>query len=568
MIFTPYRIACIFFAILILLCAGLYRHQILHYAPIRTSLDDTSISRRGTIYFQDKNGNKIAAATSAYTYNVVVSPAEVGDPGETLESLKTVVPVHEKDFYDAVNDKKSLYKVIAKDVNAETIQKLTTLIKQYNLKGVTIRREGKRMYPLGSIGAQLLGFVSQDPVSGAFKGEYGLEKQYNAILENDRMYSGTQKEIFMRTLHVIPKGESIGGSLVTHIDVEVQKKLEDVLRKTYTKLQAKQVGGIVMDPIHGDIIAMANIPSFDPNKYGEEKDFSVYKNAGVEDVHELGSVMKTITLASGLQKNAINSHTTYDDKGYLKIDGYTIYNFDRKGRGPGTTMQEVINQSLNTGAVYMLLSIGIDSYRNFMRGFRFDSLTNIDLPNEASNLVSLLDRNVNIEYATASYGHGIAITPISAIRAFAAFANGGYIINPHVGYQIAQYDGTIKNLFPEQSFSDDTRILNKGTVKNIAEILVQAYETSALGQQHKNPHYGIATKTGTAEIFDKVAKKYDPKNVFDTFFGYFPASKPKYIVFLYVDQPQGAALASKVFGDPFSELVNFMIAYFQIPPDR
>jgi cell division protein FtsI (penicillin-binding protein 3)/stage V sporulation protein D (sporulation-specific penicillin-binding protein) len=307
---------------------------------------------------------------------------------------------------------------------------------------------------------------------------------------------------------------------------------------------------------------MALSPSFNPNRYGEEEDVAVYKNSFVEDVFEMGSIMKPITMAAALDAGALTKDTTYFDQGFVELDKKRIENFDGKSRGR-VDMQEVLSQSLNTGAVFAALALGKDAFREYMYKFGFQDKTDIDLPGEVANLVANLESNKSIEIATASFGQGIAVTPLAMTRALAALGNGGFLIKPRL----------VKSIERELGYSDELKITEQGraisgkTSEEITRMLVHVVDEALLGGEIKMEHYSIAAKTGTAQIASPEGGYYDDRYL-HSFFGYFPAYEPKFLVFMFLREPVGVKYASETLARPFRDIAEFLLNYYEVPPDR
>ena len=292
-------------------------------------------------------------------------------------------------------------------------------------------------------------------------------------------------------------------------------------------------------------------------------DVGVYRNPLIENVFEFGSVIKPLVVAGALDAGVITPKTQYYDSGSVVVDKKVINNFDKKGRGT-VTMQEVLNQSLNTGMVFIEQKLGHEKFRNYMKSYGLGEKTGIDLPNETSGLIRNLESPRNIEYANASFGQGIAVTPIEAVRAFSILANGGNMITPHLVKEIKYENGLSKKI--EHSYAK-TNILSKETTDTITEMLIKVYESYDSGR-HKIPRYTVATKTGTAQVAKETGGGYYDDRNMHSFFGYFPARDPKFLIFLYVKNPKGVKYASQTLIPPFNSLTKFLINYYNLPPDR
>ena len=226
-------------------------------------------------------------------------------------------------------------------------------------------------------------------------------------------------------------------------------------------------------------------------------------------------------------------------------------------------MQDVLSQSLNTGVVFAEQKMGNKTFRRYMYKFGFDEETGVDLPQEAMNLVKNLESSRDIEYATASFGQGVALTPIATVRALGALGT-GYIAQPHLVEKIRSTNGLVDN----KDYSDmRERVLKDKTVEEISRMLVTAVDTKLLGGTMKMERYSIAAKTGTAQI-PKPSGGYYKEDVLHTFFGYFPAYDPRFLVLIISLKPQGAPYASQTLTRPFFDIAKFLINYYDIPPDR
>jgi cell division protein FtsI (penicillin-binding protein 3)/stage V sporulation protein D (sporulation-specific penicillin-binding protein) len=318
-----------------------------------------------------------------------------------------------------------------------------------------------------------------------------------------------------------------------------------------------------MNPQTGEIYAMTGLPDFDLNNFRSVTDVSVYRNPLVENVFEFGSVIKPLVMAGAIDAGVVTPETTYYDNGFVVVDKKTIDNFDKKGRGI-TSMQGVLDQSLNTGMVFVESKLGHDKFRSYMKSYGIGEKTGIDLPNETSGLIKNLDSPRNIEYANAAFGQGIALTPIEAARAFSIIANGGNLIIPHLVKEIKYDNGLSKTLnYPVVK----ENILKKESTDTITRMLVHVFESYDSGV-YKFNNYSVATKTGTAQVALEEGKGYYTDRHMHSFFGYFPAYDPKFLVFLFLKNPKEVRYASQTLIPPFINITKFIINYYNVPPDR
>lgn len=317
-----------------------------------------------------------------------------------------------------------------------------------------------------------------------------------------------------------------------------------------------------MDPKDGSIYAIAALPSFDPNNFAKESSNDIFSNPLVENVLEFGSVVKPLIMAAALDTGVLTTETTYDDKGSVMVEQKEIFNFDKKGRGV-VDMQEVLSQSLNTGMVFVSRKLGKENMREYLLSFGIDDKTGIDLPNETSGLVSNLKSPREIEYANASFGQGIAMTPIEMVRALASLSNGGNLVVPHLAQKI-RYEGGLEK---ELTYLSVPTKIRPETSEEITRMLVGVMD-SLRGGTEKLDRYSIAVKTGTAQVADTENGGYYEDRYTHSFFGYLPAYNPRFIIFLYATDPRGVRYSSETWSGPFLDTAKFLINYYEIPPDR
>jgi len=304
-------------------------------------------------------------------------------------------------------------------------------------------------------------------------------------------------------------------------------------------------------------------PTFDPNTYNTEDDVGVFSNPLVESIYEMGSIMKPLTMAAGIDMSAVTPKTTYNDKGCIEKSGKKICNYDGKARGI-VSMQEVLNQSLNTGVSYVVDKMGHEVFGRYVEGMQLGSRTGIDLPNEAKGRIQAIQNGYDVDYASASFGQGIAVSPIEMTRALASLANGGVMPEPHVVKAIKFESGITRAI----DIKEGLRVYSATSTDTVTRMLVAVFDDALLKGVLKQEHYSIAAKTGTAQIAVPGGSGYYKDRFLHSFFGYFPAYDPKFIVFLFAVEPHGAEFASATLAHPFADIAKYMINYYDIPPDR
>ncbi len=538
--------------------------QIVHREVYSESADrqyataSSDLYERGTIYFQSKDGGLISAATQASGFKIAIDPSKLKDIEDVYTEISKIVVIDRDDFMMRALKENDPYEEIARRLSKKEADSISIL----KIPGVSIFKEKWRFYPGGTLASHALGLVAyKDSDLG---GRYGLEREYDAELSRDNKspYVNFFAEVFSNINKTLFKHEVAQGDLVTTIEPQVQSFLEKILGDVKEKYNIDSIGGIIMDPKDGSIYAMGVKPDFNPNNFSQIKAVSVFSNPLVENVLEFGSVVKPLVMAAALNATVLTPETIYDDKGFVVIEKTQINNFDKKGRGPNTTMQDVLNQSLNTGMVYVEQKLGRERLRDYLFSYGIKDKTNIDLPNETLGLVSnIVNSPREIEYANAAFGQGIALTPMQMTRALASLGNGGNLVVPHVVKEIKYNNGTSKKI----KYPTTPTKISKETSTEITQMLVTVMDK---GIKAGLDHFNVAIKTGTAQVADNTTGGYYEDRHTHSFVGYFPAYDPKFIVFLYAVNPKNVLYSATTWTNPFLDITKFLLNYYEISPDR
>ena len=565
------RVRFIFVGILLfaaLLIVKLYFLQIVKGSDFSEKADrqyvnvSRSLFDRGNIFFTTKNGDLVSAATLKTTYILSINPKLIINPEDVYKKLSEFLSIDAATFYSKATKKDDPYEEIQKRVSEDIIKKIEPL----KIPGVIIEKERWRYYPGDTMAAPLVGFVGYN--GDSLEGRYGLEKYYEDVLKrsSEDLYVNVFAEIFSNISNTFSKDMEREGDIVTTIDPEVQGFVDKEAEATTKRWSSNYTGIIVIDPKTGEIYAMGNSPTFNLNDFSKEKDLSVFSNPSISNSYEIGSVMKAITMTSGIDSGAITANSKWFDHGFVTLDGKKITNVDKNARG-SSTMQDILSHSMNTGSTYIMQKMGKEKLAEYLQKFGIGIETGIDLPNEVAGNINNLKSPRDLEYATASFGQGISLTPINAVRAFSVIANGGKLITPHVVKKINFKVGLSKNI----SYVDEARqIVSKESTEDVSRMLVQVVDTALIAGKYKQEHYSVAAKTGTAQMARPANEGggYYSDKFLHTFFGYFPAYNPRFLVFLYTVDPKKVNFGSETLSDPFFDTVKFLINYYQIPPDR
>ncbi len=523
--------------------------------------NSTDLYNRGSIFFSARDGATLSAAAIQSGYVLAVDPSRVTDAAQLCADVAGEITID----LDVCISRSSLpnrtYVELTINVEEASADKLRSL----DIEALQLVPHQWRYYPGNEVASRIVGFVGHTASNNELHGKYGLERQYDDVLyrnQNNRRVNYFAELFTDLGDYVENTKQARSGDVVTTIEPSVARMLDSVLAKTHDQYNSELTGAIIMRPDTGEIVAMSALPGFDINNKSEAT-IEQFRNPLVENVYEFGSTIKALTVASGLDSGVITADSTYYDAGSLDLDDYTISNFDGVGRGT-VSMQEVLNQSLNTGVAHIVTQMGKNKFRDYFLGFQLGSETGVDLPGEVYGLVDNLQANTDIEYVTASYGQGIALTPIAATRALAALANGGFLVTPHVVKELQFTDGTTKEI----RYPEGAQVLKPETSEEVSRMLANVVDDALRGGSVSLKNHTVAAKTGTAQIADPVNGGYYEDKFLHSFFGYFPAYEPEFIIFLYTVEPKGVRYSSETLTDPFMTLTEFLINYYAIPPDR
>lgn len=510
---------------------------------------------KGEIFLRDKDSNLYPLAINKDWFLVYAAPNEVKEKTDTAQKLSEILEL-EKDFILEKLNKEAFYTVIKKRLTDEELEK----IKKLNLAGIYLEKERGRFYPQKFLASQTIGFLKTDG-----EGEYGIEGYYNDILEGEKGFQERERSaqgFFLAFAERFLPAEK-GSDLILALDYNIQFMAEKLLEEAKKNLEIEEGTIIVGDPISGEILALANFPNFDPNQYSKVEDWEIFQNGAIQKIFEPGSVFKPVVMAAGLNEGKLTPSTTYEDKGFVKVGGYTIYNYDNRVWGQ-KTMTEVLEMSINTGAVFAEKQVGHNLFLKYLEKFAIFEPTGIDLEGEIFSENKEFKKGYEINFTTASFGQGIEMTPIQLFRVFSTIANKGKLIKPYVIKKVLT-DGKEKETQPVIS---DSQIISSPAALQLTKMLVSVVE-QGYAKRAKIPGYYIAGKTGTAQIpwsalgIDKSG--YSDKTI-QSFIGFAPAYNPRFQILVKLNNPK-ARTAEYSAVPIFRELAKYIIDYYQIPPD-
>lgn len=507
--------------------------------------------KRGAIFL--KNG-ELPIAQTKIKYWLYISPQKM--PDSILESqseiLSSILGIEKDDMAYIMSQGKTNKQEISENIKEKIISK--------HMKGVYIEEVFTRVYPQGNFAAQVIGFVNEDG-----NGQYGVEHYYNEILKGNEFTIEKERSIFsflnfgddFSNNNTLGNGNDIWLTLDYNIQYFATKLLKEA--KQDWDIDSGQI--IVIEPSTGKILALVEYPSFDPNNYGEENDLGIFINSSVQKVFEPGSVMKAITMAAGIEEGLVTPEMTYIDEGIIEVGGPPIYNFDRRVWGE-QSMIDVLEESINTGAVFVQQELGNKLFFKYVEKFGFNKKTGIDLHGEISSKNITLKNGYPRDFATASFGQGVELTAIQLVSAFSVLANGGKMMRPYIVEKIIKPTGQSQITEPKEV----GQVISATTAAKLTAMLVSVVKNGS-GRRAKISGYYIAGKTGTAQVAKRTGGYYE-HNTIHSFLGYFPALQPQALILVKLDNPKGIGSAGYSTVPIFKELAKYIIDLKQIPPSQ
>lgn len=512
-------------------------------------------SPRGTIY--DRNGRPLAM--SVVTKSLYADPKMIKQsPSEIAELIAPYVTMSKEDIVKSLQED-TAFVWLDRMMEPEKSKAVAQLIEDKNLEGLNFVEESKRYYPNGNLAAQVLGFVGTDD-----KGLDGLE-----MVLDDELKGGIQKELVATDR----KGNAIFGSVLSKylpdkgksvtltIDASIQFIAERALDKAMEDTGAKHASVIVMDPKTGEILAMANRPTYDPNHYsqGSEEDF---KNIAVTNLYEPGSTFKPIIASAALASGKWKLDQVYNDKGSFVANGHVMQNWNGEGYGP-VRLIDILKFSINTGMAEIGTTTGADILSKYVRNYGFGSKTGIELPGEGDGILYDPADMSKLDVATMSIGQGIAVTPLQMVRAFGAIANGGSMMKPHIVKSYSNTKGEVTSTTDPEVVGQP---IPEETAKTITDILEKEVSEGG-GTKAMVEGYHFGGKTGTAQKLDTKHGGYLDGQYIASFIGFGPVEDPKFVVLVVIDDPQkGSYYGSQIVAPVFKDIVSQLVRYYQMSP--
>lgn len=565
----------------LVLTARLFHLQIIrhsHYNNLAVAEHQkkfTIPATRGTLYFRDGDG-VVPAVLNTSVYTLYADPKEIRDKEAILTKLAGSLQLDKAKIRPLLTKKNTSYVVLAKRLSKEQV---TQLFKdKEKLAGINVTPVPQRVYPEGSLGAQVLGFVNDEG-----SGQYGVENALNdalsgkpGLLKAITDVNGVPLSLDDATnIAEVPKN---GQDTLLTIDRNIQAKAEEALAAGLARSKATKGSVVVMDPNTGAIKAMANAPSFDPARYFEVEDdaYQKFQNRVVSDQYEAGSVIKVLTMATGLNEGVINKDSRFDNRGFVQVDDARIKNVEQDVNG-SRSMTDVLKYSLNTGVVHILSQLGGGNinlqarerlFDYFTNHYGFGDLTGIEQAGESTGSIygPKTEQGNNVRYSNMAFGQGMGVTMIQTAAAFSSVVNGGNYYQPHVVEGKLGSGGEVESVAPKPK---RTGVVSEATGQSIREMTRTALSESSAVSSLVRKGYNVGGKTGTSQTIDPATGRYTEDKTIGSYLGYGGDEKPRYVIMVRVDDSNigaGSFAGSAAAGPIFGELSNWLIDYYNIKP--
>ncbi len=577
---TPIQRIRVWYALLLLLTAifivrlfylQIIRHDYYQNAALSGQLKQYEIPASRGVIEAHSGDAVIPIVLNEIRYTLFADPVYVKDPRVAADALARAIGGRAQDYENKIRTSDTRYVVLAKKLSKQQHEQIDRL----ELKGIGTREVPQRTYPQGSLAAQVLGFVNDEG-----EGTYGLEEALDKELKGT---PGQLKAITdARGIPLAANKDNIvtepqaGLRTTLTIDIGLQQQLEDILKTGLDRAKSGSGSALIIEAKTGAIKAMANYPTYNPAEFYKVEDGNVFNNAAVTAPLEVGSIMKPLTVAAALDLGVVNKNTTYYDPGVWRIDDARVTNIEEVGGAATKSISDILQQSLNTGATWLLMQMGggeINAqartrwYEYMTRHYHFGQTTGIEQGYEAEGTVpSPTDGfGLNIQFANTAFGQGMTQTPLQIAAALASIVNGGTYLRPRLVERTASSPGKAVTTLPE--------ILTKNVIKpevsrDVRELMEYAFSKNhrGYGMAQLRPEFSIGGKTGTAQVPKPGGGYYDDRYN-GMFLGYVGGDEPQYVIVVRVNEPKIAGYAgSKAAGPIFVDLTNVLMNNFGVTP--
>lgn len=498
--------------------------------------------------------NQLEQSAKQVAQKIAPLVVQIPEGSESAKLLEKKLKQTTETLISRIQNPKTVWVPVARKLDQEQKQALEKL----NISGLGFEETEKRLYPEASMSAHLLGFVGKDE-QNQDQGYFGLEGFYNLDLSGRPGLKYEEKDALGKPIiwgdfyAVEPKA---GSSLRLHLDRGIQFMVEQELKTAVERHQAESGSVVILNPKTGAVLSMASYPAYDPQDYGKYPD--LYKNPVVAATYEPGSTFKPLVMAAALEAGAVARNDKCSDcDGPRQIGKYTITTWNQEYH-PQASMDEVLLYSDNIGMIWVAERLGLEKTFEYVNKFGFGEETGIDLQEEARAILKPKSKWGQVGLATTSFGQGLAVTRIQMVRAIAALANQGKLMEPQVVSQVVDGQQAIE-IKPKVV----RQVVSPETAKIITDMMVNTVDKSALSKLNTKG-YKIAGKTGTSQI--PISGHYDENKTIASFVGFGPADEPAFVMLVTLKEPKSSPWGAVTAAPLFFKISNKLLFYLGIPP--
>jgi len=504
--------------------------------------------RRGIIV--DRRGRELALNLDLDS--IYADPKHLDREGNDVKRLASVIAREPKAVLAKIPDK-GRFIWVERKLDPATADKIRAL----KIEGLGFLPEAKRFYPKADLASHILGFVGMD--NQALE---GIELKFDKYLKTSGGKITVERDAGGRTLSPGVNTEVKGNNIVLTIDEVLQRIVEKELDKAMARWKAAAASVIMMDPLTGEILALANRPAYDPNRGGSAA-ASAKRDRAITDLYEPGSTFKIVIGVASLEEKILKPGTLFDvSRGSIEVGGKNIHDAHKHGV---LTFKEVIQKSSNVGSIMIGMKLGKDRVYKYAKLLGIGEKTGVDLPGEVTGWIPRPERWSSTSIGAIPIGQEVAVTPLQMLRAYSAIANGGFLVNPHVTSEIISPRGEVVVSFKNK---DMNRIISAKTAETFKDILKSVVEEGGTGTSASVDGNAVAGKTGTAQIIDPRTKRYSKDKYVSSFVGFVPADNPRIAMIVVVYEPKGQIYGGAVAAPVFRDIAGQALSYMNIPREN
>lgn len=509
------------------------------------------LPKRGSILGRD--GNPLAISLEAQS--IFVRPRRLETASRAVPLLADALTMKPKEVRRRIKDE-SPFVWLRRQVTPRQARRVRAL----RLKGIGMYHEAKRYYPRGHLAGHVIGLAGSDS-----QGLEGVERRYDQYIRGEAGSSVVERDALGR--RVLARGVDAlkvpaGADVELTLDISLQHLSEKYLEATVKQYRAKAGTAVMVDPFTGEVLAMANYPFFDPNRYASAAK-SRWRNRAITDTYEPGSTFKAILAAAALEEGVVGEEDLFFcEFGRYRYGGRIIRDTKKHGWLP---FAKVIQYSSNIGVTKVAHRLKKDRYHQYIKRFGFGEKTGIDLPGEVTGILRPPKRWYDIDLAAHSFGQSLGVTPLQMVMAYAAIANGGDLMRPYVVQRIVGEKGEV--LFQNEP-QVVRRVISEKTARTLTEILEGVVRPGGTGARAAIDGFGIAGKTGTSQKADLVRGGYSATKRIASFIGFAPADAPRVVLLALVDEPKVNVYGGVVAAPLFQKIVSNTLRSMGAVPHR